>query len=263
MQICLSRLQGLHLCSADSSADSLPSADRPAVQQVQLAAARGAEGPDRGASVVAQVPADKAVCGGWVDAQCTQQCAPLCLHALLHLGQAHHPRASPPEDIQCVQAYMYGMFKNKRIVLFDTLIEQCSEEQVVAVLAHELGVLRAGICALFVTSWCRAHTSCHAGALCAQEWRPAVTRQHMERVVHPRLRARAAHRAGHWKLSHTLQNLALTQAHLLLSFSLFAAVRTSPALFASFGFRDARPAIMAFMLFQFISAPLEEVLAFA
>ena len=69
----------------------------------------------------------------------------------------------------------------------------------------------------------------------------------------------AARGAGHWKLAHTLQNLALTQAHLLLSFSLFAAVRTSPALFASFGFRDTRPAIMAFMLFQFISAPLEEV----
>ena len=39
---------------------------------------------------------------------------------------------------------MYGMFKNKRIVLFDTLIEQCSEEQVVAVLAHELGMPRTG-----------------------------------------------------------------------------------------------------------------------
>lgn len=37
-------------------------------------------------------------------------------------------------------AYMYGFFKNKRIVLFDTLIEQCSQEQVVSVLAHELGV---------------------------------------------------------------------------------------------------------------------------
>lgn len=32
-----------------------------------------------------------------------------------------------------------GFFKNKRIVLFDTLIQQCSEDQVVAVLAHELG----------------------------------------------------------------------------------------------------------------------------
>lgn len=36
-------------------------------------------------------------------------------------------------------AYMYGFFKNKRIVLYDTLIEQCTEPQVVAVLAHELG----------------------------------------------------------------------------------------------------------------------------
>ena len=38
-------------------------------------------------------------------------------------------------------AYMYGFFKNKRIVLFDTLVEQCKEEEVTAVLAHELGAL--------------------------------------------------------------------------------------------------------------------------
>ncbi|KAL9257991.1 CAAX prenyl protease 1-like protein [Drosera capensis] len=37
-------------------------------------------------------------------------------------------------------AYMYGFFKNKRIVLFDTLIEQCKNpDEVVAVIAHELG----------------------------------------------------------------------------------------------------------------------------
>lgn len=37
-------------------------------------------------------------------------------------------------------AYMYGFFKNKRIVLYDTLIQQCNnEEEVVAVIAHELG----------------------------------------------------------------------------------------------------------------------------
>ncbi|XP_058086987.1 CAAX prenyl protease 1 homolog [Magnolia sinica] len=37
-------------------------------------------------------------------------------------------------------AYMYGFFNNKRIVLYDTLIQQCkNEEEVVAVLAHELG----------------------------------------------------------------------------------------------------------------------------
>ncbi|CAM6084624.1 unnamed protein product [Calypogeia fissa] len=36
-------------------------------------------------------------------------------------------------------AYMYGFFNSKRIVLYDTLIQQCQEEEVVAVLAHELG----------------------------------------------------------------------------------------------------------------------------
>ncbi|GKU88067.1 hypothetical protein SLEP1_g2374 [Rubroshorea leprosula] len=37
-------------------------------------------------------------------------------------------------------AYMYGFYKNKRIVLYDTLIQQCKDnEEIVAVLAHELG----------------------------------------------------------------------------------------------------------------------------
>jgi STE24 endopeptidase len=36
-------------------------------------------------------------------------------------------------------AYFYGFWKNKRIVLYDTLIKQVSELEVVAVLAHELG----------------------------------------------------------------------------------------------------------------------------
>ena len=36
-------------------------------------------------------------------------------------------------------AYMYGFFNNKRIVLYDTLLSQCTDNQVVAVLAHELG----------------------------------------------------------------------------------------------------------------------------
>ncbi|KAJ7554689.1 hypothetical protein O6H91_05G005400 [Diphasiastrum complanatum] len=37
-------------------------------------------------------------------------------------------------------AYMYGFYNSKRIVLYDTLIQQCkNEEEVVAVIAHELG----------------------------------------------------------------------------------------------------------------------------
>lgn len=36
-------------------------------------------------------------------------------------------------------AFMYGFWKNKRIVIYDTLLDQCSHRQILAVLAHELG----------------------------------------------------------------------------------------------------------------------------
>jgi len=36
-------------------------------------------------------------------------------------------------------AYFYGFFKNKRIVLYDTLLQQMELKEIVAVLAHELG----------------------------------------------------------------------------------------------------------------------------
>jgi len=36
-------------------------------------------------------------------------------------------------------AYMYGFFNNKRIVLFDTLLKQVNNEEIIAVLSHELG----------------------------------------------------------------------------------------------------------------------------
>ena len=36
-------------------------------------------------------------------------------------------------------AFFTGFFKNKRIVLFDTLIEQCNHQEIIAILAHEIG----------------------------------------------------------------------------------------------------------------------------
>ena len=38
-------------------------------------------------------------------------------------------------------AYFFGFFKNKRIVLFDTLLEQCGEEEILAILAHVINFL--------------------------------------------------------------------------------------------------------------------------
>ena len=39
----------------------------------------------------------------------------------------------------CSNAYFYGMCNNKRIVLYDTLLQQVSPDEIVAILGHELG----------------------------------------------------------------------------------------------------------------------------
>eukprot|EP01025_Chloroclados_australasicus_P060823 TRINITY_DN7869_c0_g1_i1.p4 TRINITY_DN7869_c0_g1~~TRINITY_DN7869_c0_g1_i1.p4 ORF type:complete len:174 (+),score=23.36 TRINITY_DN7869_c0_g1_i1:116-637(+) len=101
---------------------------------------------------------------------------------------------------------MYGFFNNKRIVLYDTLVQQCTEKQVVAVLAHEL---------------------------------------------------------GHWKLRHTPFLFVMSQFLILAQFSLFALLRSSEALYSSFGFDGVlKPAFISLVLFQMISSPMDAVLMY-
>ena len=41
--------------------------------------------------------------------------------------------------IVLAQAYFYGFWKNKRIVLYDTILQQVDKDGILAILAHELG----------------------------------------------------------------------------------------------------------------------------
>ena len=61
---------------------------------------------------------------------CTASLLPTCLPVVSTDLSAPHAAAWPAR---------YGFWNNKRIVLYDTLLKHCSEDQVVAVLAHELG----------------------------------------------------------------------------------------------------------------------------
>ncbi|KAI9290052.1 peptidase family M48-domain-containing protein [Umbelopsis sp. AD052] len=101
-------------------------------------------------------------------------------------------------------AYFFGFGKNKRIVLFDTLLEHSTIEEVCAVLAHEL---------------------------------------------------------GHWSMNHTLKILIVTQLHLLALFWLFSLFISNTALYQSFGF-STKPILIGFILFQYIYAPVENVINF-
>ena len=139
----------------------------------------------------------------------------------------------------------YGFFKNKRIVLYDTLIEQCKEPEVVAVLAHELGMSPSFPARVYE---------------CLPDWRCQKCTLHAGCFIHKKRTSETAVAvAGHWKMGHTIKNLVVTQIQTLATFVLFSLVRSSKGLFTSFGFTKSQPAIIAYTLFSIISAPLSEV----
>lgn len=62
------------------------------------------------------------------------------------------------------------------------------------------------------------------------------------------------------KLGHTIKLLVASQLVALAQLLLFTLVNTSPSLFTSFGFLPGeRPALAAFILFQYVIGPLDEV----
>ncbi|XP_045114217.1 CAAX prenyl protease 1 homolog [Portunus trituberculatus] len=125
-------------------------------------------------------------------------------------------------------AYFYGFFKNKRIVLYDTLLEDytplnedsvesekeevkekktgCSTEEVLAVLGHEL---------------------------------------------------------GHWKLNHVLKGIIIFQVNLFLVFSVFGSLYKYSPLYRAFSFTQSQPAFIGLIIvMQYVFAPYNEILQF-
>lgn len=102
-------------------------------------------------------------------------------------------------------AMFVGLPWSKKILLYDTLIEQSTVPQVVAVLAHEI---------------------------------------------------------GHWKLNHLPQMLAMSQSTVAFTFILFSTFLTNKSLFQSFNFPANAPPIIAFVLFSYVSSPVNCVFQF-
>jgi hypothetical protein len=161
---------------------------------------------------------------------------------------------------------VYGFGSNKRIVLYDTLLSTCTEEEVVAVLAHggrpgrrrgccggaqELASAPALLQKADVNHLKRRAALATLLLACA-ECNPAAP--------HPFPLRRRPPELGHWKLRHVPTTFALGQLLTLAQFSLFAAVRSAPGLYESFGFTHAKPAVIALVLFGYLSAPIDEVL---
>uniref|UniRef100_A0A4W4DPL9 CAAX prenyl protease n=1 Tax=Electrophorus electricus TaxID=8005 RepID=A0A4W4DPL9_ELEEL len=144
-------------------------------------------------------------------------------------------------------AYFYGFFKNKRIVLFDTLLEDFSpmnkkdEEHAAAGQTDENEA---------------------AGEERAKP-QPKVGTNKKQGCSNHEVLAVLGHELGHWKLGHTVKNIVISQMNSFLCFFLFAALIGQKELFLAFGFHDSQPTLIGLMIiFQFIFSPYNELLSF-
>ncbi|NXC70563.1 FACE1 protease, partial [Anhinga anhinga] len=132
-------------------------------------------------------------------------------------------------------AYFYGFFKNKRIVLFDTLLEDYSA------LNKEAAEGEDG----------------------ENEETKSKTKNKKQGCKNEEVLAVLGHELGHWKLGHTVKNIIISQMNSFLCFFLFAVLIGRKELFAAFGFYDTQPTLIGLMIiFQFIFSPYNEVLSF-
>lgn len=135
-------------------------------------------------------------------------------------------------------AYFYGFFKNKRIVLFDTLLEDYSP------LNKESTEDAGGNENADVT------------------FKPKIVNK-KQGCNNQEVLAVLGHELGHWKLGHTVKNIVISQVNSFLCFFLFAILIGRKELFAAFGFHNSQPVLIGLMIiFQFIFSPYNEVLSF-
>ncbi|XP_063092241.1 CAAX prenyl protease 1 homolog isoform X2 [Cavia porcellus] len=140
-------------------------------------------------------------------------------------------------------AYFYGFFKNKRIVLFDTLLEEYS-------------VLNKGI------QEDSGMEPRNDGEGDSEEIKAKVKNK-KQGCKNEEVLAVLGHELGHWKLGHTVKNIIISQMNSFLCFFLFAVLIGQKELFAAFGFYDSQPTLIGLLIiFQFIFSPYNEVLSF-
>lgn len=130
-------------------------------------------------------------------------------------------------------AYFYGFFKNKRIVLFDTLLKDYS-----------------------ATDTDKDNQKTEEEK--EEDKKPKETGCSNEEIL-----AVLGHEMGHWKLNHVFKNLVLAQVNLFVCFSVFALLYKNPVLYEAFGFHNQQPVFIGLLIiFQYIFSPYNELLSF-
>uniref|UniRef100_A0A0N4Z9F4 CAAX prenyl protease n=1 Tax=Parastrongyloides trichosuri TaxID=131310 RepID=A0A0N4Z9F4_PARTI len=137
-------------------------------------------------------------------------------------------------------AYMYGFWKNKRIVLFDTLLSAEENEKLKAIIAEETKDKKVE----------------------EEETLKDSEERKGKGMTNDEVVAVLGHELGHWALMHTVINLVVMEINLFLLFFVFAYCYRWSAIYEAFGFSTQPTIIGLIVVFQFITAPYNELIEF-
>lgn len=149
-------------------------------------------------------------------------------------------------------AYFYGFMKNKRIVLYDTLLEDYTplnkkEEDKKTEETSEEKTENEEKVEEEKTDEEKTEKDVKKKSGCSNDEVVAVL----------------GHELGHWKMNHVLKGIVISQVNLLLIFGVFGALYRYAPLYRAFGFHNSQPAFIGLILvMQFVFAPYNEVLGF-
>lgn len=150
-------------------------------------------------------------------------------------------------------AYFYGFFKNKRIVLYDTLLEEYTplnkKEEVAAEDTSEEKTEK--------------EEKAEVEDKTETEEKPEKEEKKKTGCSNDEVVAVLGHELGHWKMNHVLKGIVISQVNLLLIFGVFGAMYRYSPLYRAFGFHNSQPAFIGLIIvMQFVFAPYNEVLGF-
>ena len=152
-------------------------------------------------------------------------------------------------------AYLYGMFNRKKIVLFDTLIDRSvlnlsglfqknkAKEASVSEQEDKQKLLSEN------------EQPDSEDAKPSDEDKPKAESCNEEEIL-----AVLAHELGHWKLNHILKNMLISEINMLIIFSVFGLLYQNREVYAAFGFFDQKPIFIGLLIiFEYIFSPYNEV----
>lgn len=154
-------------------------------------------------------------------------------------------------------AYFYGFFKNKRIVLFDTLLADYTpvnteEGKGEATAEEQEGASKP------------SGDESDLDAASEEEKKSEKKKEEKKKkgCNNAEVLAVLGHELGHWYLSHTVKNLIISQVNTFLCFLVFGLLINKAVLYQAFGFTSQPTLIGLLIIFQFIFAPYNELLSF-